>query len=156
MVDFLTHLNHYHWWIIGTLLIILEVLAPAFFFLWMGFSAGIVGLMLLFFPELGWKTQLLSFSALSVVSIYLSREYFKKSPTPTDRPTLNKRGSQYINRTFTLSDPIVNGVSRLRVDDSSWKIIGPDLPAGKQIRVTQVDGTALIVEVVEDASTAKA
>jgi inner membrane protein len=150
MVEFISNLNHYHWWIIGVILIILEVLAPAFFFLWMGFAAGIVGLLLLFFPELGWKTQLLSFSGLSVVSIFISREYFKKNPTPTDRPTLNRRGSQYINRTFTLTEPIINGVSRIQVDDSSWKIIGADLPVGSKIRVTQVEGTALIVEAVDN------
>lgn len=146
MVDYITHLTHFHWWIIGVALVILELLAPAFFFLWLGFSAGIVGFLLLFFPELGWKTQLLSFSTLSVISIFISREYLKKSPTPTDRPTLNRRGSQYIGRIFTLTDPIKDGVGRIHVDDSSWKIMGADLEAGNKIRVTAVDGTTLRIE----------
>ncbi|MBF0448639.1 MAG: NfeD family protein [Magnetococcales bacterium] len=149
MVELLTHLNHYHWWIIGILLVILEVLAPAFFFLWMGFAAGLVGVALLIFPELGWKSQLLTFSLLSVVSIYLSREYLKKKPIATDQPTLNRRGSQYIGRFFTLTSPIVNQVGRIQVDDSIWKVVGPDLAIGEKIRVIEVQGTDLIVEPAE-------
>ncbi|MBF0454926.1 MAG: NfeD family protein [Magnetococcales bacterium] len=153
MDDFVSHLNHYHWWIIGVALVILEILAPAFFFLWLGVSAGLVGLILLVYPELLWKGQLLTFTLLSVASIYLSRAYLKKNPTPTDRPTLNRRGSQYLGRTFTLTTPIIDGVGRLQVDDSSWKIIGLDRPAGEQVKVVKIEGTALIVEAADPPST---
>lgn len=142
-------INPYHWWIFAVLLIILEVLAPAFFFLWIGVSAGIVGVLLFLFPELGWKSQFLILSILSTLSIYLSRAYFKNNPTSTDHPTLNQRGSQYVNRIYTLADPIINGAGRLRVDDSSWKIQGPDLPAGHRVRVVEVDSITLVVEAVE-------
>ncbi len=148
MAELFASINHYHWWIVGVVMIILEVMAPTFFFIWMGFAAGVVGLLLLFFPDLGWKTQLLAFSTLAVVSIFASREYLKKKPIATDRPTLNKRGSQYIDRIFTLTEPIVDGVGRIQVDDSSWKISGDDLAAGQKVRVTDVEGTALIVEAV--------
>ena len=140
-------LAHTHWWILGVALVILEVLLPAFFFLWLGFAAGVVGVLVWLFPEMGWKAQVLWFSAVSVASVGLWHGFLKKHPTVTDQPTLNRRGSQYIGRTFTLTDPIVNGRGRIRVDDTGWQVAGAaDLPAGGQVRVTGVQGTLLLVE----------
>ena len=69
------------------------------------------------------------------------------SPTETDLPTLNRRGEQYVGRHFTLEEAIVNGQGKIRVDDSTWKIEGPeDLPAGSQVQVIAVAGTVLKVE----------
>jgi hypothetical protein len=38
----------------------------------------------------------------------------------SDQPKLNRRGEQYVGRTFTLEEPIVNGHGKIRVDDSTW------------------------------------
>ncbi|HHO67888.1 MAG TPA: NfeD family protein, partial [Gammaproteobacteria bacterium] len=64
----------------------------------------------------------------------------------TDQPTLNRRGEQYIGRVFTLETPLVNGMGKIRIDDTTWKIEGPDCEPGTRIRVTGVDGTILKVE----------
>jgi hypothetical protein len=64
----------------------------------------------------------------------------------SDQPHLNRRGSQYVGREFTLEAPIVNGVGKVDVDDSTWRVRGPNLPAGSQIRVTRIDGVVLVVE----------
>ena len=45
-----------------------------------------------------------------------------------------------------MSEPIVNGRGRIVVDDSSWKVEGPDLPAGATIEVVSADGVVLAVE----------
>ncbi|MEO5348964.1 MAG: NfeD family protein [Magnetococcus sp. YQC-3] len=147
------HMDHWHWWIVAVVLIILEVISPAFFFLWLGIAAGVVGLLVLLVPDLGWKAQWLCFAGFSLVSLGVWHFMLKKRPTPTDQPTLNRRSSQYIGRTFALSDPIVNGVGRIRVDDSSWKVSGMDAPLGARVRVVGVDGTVLHVELVTPADT---
>jgi inner membrane protein len=54
-----------------------------------------------------------------------------------------------VGRTFTLNEPMVNGVGKLRVDDSQWRIAGVDAPAGTQVRVVAVDGATLKVERVD-------
>ena len=69
-----------------------------------------------------------------------------RHPTETDQPRLNRRGEQYIGRTFTLDEPIVNGLGKIRVDDSTWKIEGGDCAAGTRITVVGVDGVVLKVE----------
>lgn len=142
----LDHLGHWHWWILGVTLLILEVFAPGAFFLWLGIAAGVVGLVVYLVPGLGWEYQLLLFSILSVISILVWRRFFRLRAEDTDQPTLNRRGEQYIGRVFTLDTPLVNGMGKIRIDDTTWKIEGPDAEPGTRIRVTGVDGTILKVE----------
>ena len=97
-------------------------------------------------PELGWEYQLLIFSALAVISTTALRRYQRSRREHTDQPTLNRRGEQYIGRTFTLSDPIVNNNGVIRVDDSTWRINGDDMPAGSTIKVVGTEGVLLQVE----------
>ena len=136
----LEQLTYWHWWILGVGLIVLEVFAPGTFFLWM------VGFILLLAPDLGWQYQFMVFSIFSIVSIAAWRLYLRNHPTQTDRPTLNRRGEQYVGRNFTLEHPIVNGLGKIHVDDSIWKIRGEDCAVGSRVKVTGVDGTILLVE----------
>ena len=138
--------TYWTWWIAGIVLVILEVFAPGAVFLWMGVAAGVVGVILLVAPSMGWEVQLLIFAVLAVSAIAVFRFYLKKHPIETDRPQLNRRGTQYIGRLFTLAEPVVDGRGRLHVDDTMWKIEGDDVPAGTQVRVTGVDGVVLKVE----------
>ena len=146
MESFSVTIDYWHWWIIGGILLLIEVFVSGFFFLWMAVSSAIVGAILFVFPEMGWKMQLVIFSVLSVLSISLFRRYAVKHPATTDQPALNRRSRQYIGRTFTLQQPIVNGVGSLRVDDTTWRIVGADMEPGVKIVVTDVDGVLLKVE----------
>jgi len=142
----LEQLTHWHWFIIGMALLILEIFAPGAFFLSMGIAAGIIGFVLWLAPSLGWEYQLLMFGVISVVAIVLWRRHMGKSPVVSDQPHLNRRGEQYVGRSFTLEEAIVNGNGKIRVDDSTWKIHGQDCPVGTQVTVTGVDGVVLKVE----------
>ena len=146
----LEQLDYWHWWIIGIILIILELFAPGAFFLWMGIAAGLVGLILVLAPEMTWQYQFIVFAVVSVVSIVVWRNYLKKHPTETDRPTLNMRGEQYVGRTFTLAEPVVNGIGKIKVDDTMWKIEGADCKSGTKVKVTRTDGAVLKVEAVNE------
>jgi inner membrane protein len=142
-------ISFWHWWILAVILIVIEILSPMVFALWMAVSAGVVGIILMIAPEMDWKYQLLVFSVLSVVSIVFWRFYLRKNPTKTDHPTLSRRGEKYIGRAFTLSEPIKNGRGRINVDDTSWAVSGEDCESISEVRVTGVDGTLLIVEPVK-------
>ena len=146
MMDLLQDAVYWHWWVLAVVLIILEILSPAVFFLWLGISAAVVGLLMLLLPGMGWELQMLLFAVFSVASVALWRYYLKSHPTASDQPRLNRRGEQYIGRTFTLHEPIVNGYGKVKVDDSTWKIIGDDCPEGVKVRVTGVDGVMLEVK----------
>jgi len=142
-------IEYWHWWVLGLVLLILEVFAPGAFFLWLAIAAGLVGGALLMFPDLGWQTQLLLFSALGVVSVVAGRTWLRRHPISTDQPTLNRRGEQYIGRVFTLDEPVVNGQGKIRVDDTTWKIHGEDCALGTRVRVIGVDGTVLQVDLAD-------
>lgn len=139
-------ITYWHWWILAAALIILEVFAPGAFFLWLGIAAGVVGGLIYLTPNLAWEYQVLVFSVLSVVSILVWRKYFRTTPEETDEPALNRRGEQYVGRVFTLTEPIVNSMGKIRVDDTTWKIRGEDCPVGTRVEVTGVDGTIFEVE----------
>ncbi len=145
-MDWLTHIVFWHWWILAGMLLILELSSPIFFFLWLGFSAAAVGFLLLVFPHITVEVQLVLFGLLSVVAVLAWRKYREARPPGSDQPLLNQRGQQYTGRVFTLGDPIINGVGKVQVDDSTWRVKGPDLPEGTRVRVVGVDGTVFIVE----------
>lgn len=136
----------WHWWALGVVLLIIELLAPGMFFIWMAEAAFIVGSILWVFPGLIPEYQLLAFSVLSVLSIGVFRRYLKRNPITTDRPLLNRRADQYVGRVFTLDEAIVNGRGKIKVDDSTWRVQGEDCEAGARVRVTAAEGVVLKVE----------
>ena len=149
MTGWLEHIVFWHWWILAGLLLILELTAPAFLFLWLGIAAVAVGLILLVFPSITLEVQLVLFAVASIVAVLAWRKYRETRVVKNDQPNLNRRGQQYIGRVFSLSQPITNGVGKVIVDDSTWKIKGPDLPAGTHIKVTGVDGVVFKVEAAD-------
>lgn len=144
----LQQLTYWHWFILAAILIILEVFAPGAFMLWIGIAAGVVGALLYFFPAMTWEYQFIIFSIAAVGSIIAWRSYRGTHPITTGEPTLNRRGAQYIGRIFTLETPIIDGIGKIRVDDSTWKIVGTDCPAGTKVKVVGIDSTVFRVEVV--------
>jgi membrane protein implicated in regulation of membrane protease activity len=146
MTEWLDHIVFWHWWILAGLLLIVELTAPSFFFLWLGIAAVAVGLILLVFPAIPLETQLVLFGIASVVAVLAWRKYREIRPITTDQPNLNRRGNQYIGRIFSLSEPIINGVGKVTVDDSTWKVKGPDLPSGTHSKVLGVEGVVCEVE----------
>lgn len=152
-MEWINDIVYWHWLIIAVALIILEILIPGAYFLWMGISAAIVGGAMFVFPQMPILVQILIYAVLSVITVVMYKSYRKKNPLVTDEPALNRRGEQYIGRTFTLEEPIMNGAGKIKVDDSTWKISGADMEAGVNVRVVASEGTTLIVE--ESTSIAK-
>ena len=90
----------------------------------------------MFQPQLGWPFQFLIFGALSLITIVGWLRWSKgRGETPTDSPFLNKRVDRFIGKEAVLSEPIRNGSGRVALDDSVWRIAGPDLGAGQRIRI---------------------
>ncbi|HOO81751.1 MAG TPA: NfeD family protein [Alphaproteobacteria bacterium] len=148
----LEEIVYWHWLVLAGVFFILEILSMSFFFLWIGVSAVIMGVLVLIAPEVSWQLQFSIWAALSVIGAVGWRVYKKNNPNAikSDQPNLNKRGDQYVGRTFTLAEPITNGFGKVKVDDSIWKVeCKTDLEAGAKVKVAAVDGTVLQVEAVE-------
>ena len=145
-MEWLNDIVYWHWLIIAVALIILEILIPGAYFLWMGISAVVVGGAMFVFPQMPILVQILIYAVLSVITVVMYKSYRKKNPVITDEPALNRRAEQYVGQSFTLKEPIVNGEGKIKVDDSTWKITGTDIDAGETVRVIAVEGSTLIVE----------
>jgi inner membrane protein len=145
-MEWLNQIEFWYWLIAAVVMIVIEMLLPAAYFLWMGISAFVVGLLVYVVPTMPLLIQVVIFGVLSVVTLLLYKRHQKLNPIENDEPNLNRRGEQYVGRTFTLEEPIVNGVGKVKVDDSIWKVKGSDMPAGMKVRVLSVDGTVFNVE----------
>lgn len=142
-------MDFWQWGIGALLLLIAEMLLPGFFLLWLGVAAGVVALLTLLWPGVSLELQILVFAVASVGSIVAWRAWRNRHPEVSDQPNLNERANYYIGQACTLDVAIVNGVGKVRLGDTVWRVSGDDLPAGTQVRVTGVDGMTLQVEATE-------
>ncbi len=140
--------DFWQWWIIAVVLVILEILAPTFFALWMAIAAFLTGVALFLVPDMQWEYQVFLFAILSVISIVAWRYYYKKNPIATDEPLLNRRGEQYVGRVITLKEPIVDGQGKVKVDDSTWKIEGEDCVEGTKVKIVSLNNVVFQVEII--------
>ncbi len=145
MEQFFPLLGHWAWWVAAGLLLIVELLAPGIFFIWLAIAAALTGLAAMIFG-MTWQTELIVFAVLSVASVFAGRSLYRgRAVSPQDNPHLNRRQQGYVGRSFKLRQPIVDGRGKLTIDDTIWEIEGPDLPSGAHIRVTAVNGMRLVV-----------
>ena len=144
----LSQLGPWAWFVLGGVLLVAEIAAPGAFLLWLGLAARVTGAVA-YTVALAWQVEVLVFAALAVVAVLVGR---RVSPAPgkaSDRPFLNRRPEGFVGRVFTLDAPILGGVGRVRIDDTVWRVEGPDVAAGHDVRVTGTDGATLKVEPVE-------
>jgi membrane protein implicated in regulation of membrane protease activity len=139
----------WYWWVLALILLVVEILAPGFFFLWMSASGFITGVMVWLIPSVSMNVQIFVFSVLSVITITAWRFYGKNHPIETDQPLLNKRGAQYIGRVFNLYEAIENGQGKIKVDDSIWKVHGEDCDINTRVKVIASRGTVFDVEKID-------
>ena len=147
-MEWVNNLEFWHWWIAALALAILELFVSGAVFIWFALGAALVGSTMIWMPWLPWQAQFVLFTIFSLASVIIWRRFRDKNGDESAYPTLNKRGEQYIGRTFTLSEAIDNGFGKVKVDDTIWKISGADLPVGTQIKVVDIDGTVFKVEKV--------
>jgi hypothetical protein len=138
-------LGFWDWFILAAVLLLLEVMAPGTFMLWLGVSAFLVGL-ISFFVDWSWQYQFVAFALFAIAAIPLWRHLGAHARRPTDQPFLNRRADAFIGRVFTLEKPIVGGNGTVGIGDTVWRITGPDCPTGSRVKVTAVDGATLMVE----------
>jgi membrane protein implicated in regulation of membrane protease activity len=135
------------WWTIAAVLLALELLAPGVAFIWLGLAAAAMGFLAFLLPGVPWQAEVAMFAALAAGAVYFVRPWAREETVEDDAALhLNRRMDGYIGRTFELPAAIENGDGHLIIDDTRWRVRGPDLKRGQPVRVTGVDGLTLIVE----------
>jgi membrane protein implicated in regulation of membrane protease activity len=144
MSDMFVSLGTWNWLILGFILMALETLAPGVFLFWLGLAALLVGL-ISFGIHPAWQAQLLLFAVFAAAAVPVWRRLARSRTNAGASPFLNKRADALLGRVFILEKPIVDGHGMVRIDDTVWRIAGPDTPAGTRVKVVQVDGANLTV-----------
>ncbi|MBB1091289.1 NfeD family protein [Rhodopseudomonas palustris] len=146
MLDMLGALGPWNWLIIGFVLMALELLAPGIFLFWLGLAALLSGLAA-FALHLSWQLQILLFALFAVAAVPLWRRMARGGAAESNatNPFLNRRADALVGRIFTLEKPIVDGVGTVRIDDTFWRVTGPDAPAGSRVKIVHADGVNLTV-----------
>jgi inner membrane protein len=149
MESFLAGVQFWHWLILAAVLGGIEALLPGMFFIWFGLAAAATGAIVFVIPGLGWEWEAVLFVVLAVASVLVGRVVMHRGAKESEDPGLNRRGERYLGRRFTVESPIVNGRGAIKVDDSVWRAAGPDMPAGRQVKVVGIDGSILKVEAAD-------
>ena len=137
---------HAMWWLLGLLLIASEMLTPGYFLLWIGLAAGVMGVLTWMFPGMGFIVQTVVFAILAIgICTFYWKVIRPRAEKRDDQPLLNHRGAQLIGQTYQVSDAIVHGRGKVRINDSVWLAEGADAAVGESVVVVAVNGTTLSV-----------
>jgi membrane protein implicated in regulation of membrane protease activity len=145
LIGLIASYGPWSWMVFGLVLLGLELLVPGVFLVWFGVSALVIGVFTLW-VSVPWPLQWLSFAALSLAAIIVWVKTGRRRAQHGEKPLLNQRTDQLIGQSGILAEAIVTGFGRVRIGDTLWRVSGPDLPAGQQVRVTGADGNILRVE----------
>ena len=141
--------DYWGWLTAGVVLMVLEILTPGVFFMWIGFGALLTGLVSAMFPVATPVVLGTVFAVLSVISVIIGRKLIGKKQAVDN--TLNNRGALYIGQNFQVFEPIADGRGKIKVGDTLWLASCPrNVPVGATVKVTGVSGTFLVVEPVDE------
>src|SRR3982074_3112989 len=89
MLSFLVSLGVWDWFIAGGVLLILEILAPGVFMLWLRLAGLLVGAssVVVGWP---WQAQFVAFAVFAIAAIPIWRRLARQVGTPSDQPFLNR------------------------------------------------------------------
>ncbi|WP_055046274.1 NfeD family protein [Devosia sp. A16] len=144
VIDFIASHGAWSWVVAGLVLLALELVLPGGVLIWLGGAALVTGALALL-VSIFWPLQFVIFGVLALVSIGLWLK-FRGPGVASDRPFLNQRANRFIGQEAVLDEPIRDGIGRLALDDTVWRVQGPDLAAGSRVRIVDADGALLKVE----------
>ncbi len=151
MWAWLDHMDMWHWFILGLILLIGEAFGTAGFLLGAAVAALITGILvwlstLIMDGGMSWQGQLLTWTVLSIVCSLLYWKKFRADDQPNERPELNHRSAQLIGRKLTLMQDI-DFSGRIQFGDTFWKVTCDDsLKAGDKIEVIDADVSTLLIK----------
>jgi membrane protein implicated in regulation of membrane protease activity len=138
------------WLIIAALFIVGEIFTAGFFLFCFGIGAAVAGVLALLGAGFGW--QLAAFVVVSGVLFASSRrlaERFSKKQPP------GIGADRFIGKRGVVLEEIDNSLNtgRVRLDKEEWRadsLTDSTIPEGKRVEVVRLDGTHLVVKVIEE------
>lgn len=141
----------WHWEILGILLVLAELLVPAFFVIWFGFGAILVGLVVAL-VELSLAAQIGLWILASVAMAVLWFRIFKRSEHKTLIGTADGHVIGEVGLLVANVEPFQRGRVRFQrplLGSEEWACMAETaIRAGERVRVVTVEGSFVKVEPV--------
>ena len=138
-------LEWWHWEIAGLALVLLELAVPAFFVIWFGFGAMLVGLVLLLAPGLALSAQIGVWVLASVAMTVLWFRVFKRSQHKTLVGTAAGEVIGEIGLLVSAVAPFERGKVRFQrplLGADEWACVAESaIAAGERVKVVSVEGS---------------
>ena len=138
-------LEWWHWEIAGLALVLLELAVPAFFVIWFGFGAMLVGLVLLLAPGLALSAQIGVWVLASVAMTVLWFRVFKRSQHKTLIGTAAGEVIGEVGLLVSAVAPFERGKVRFQrpvLGAEEWVCMAESaIAAGERVRVVSVEGS---------------
>ena len=135
----------WHWEIAGLALVLLELAVPAFFIIWFGFGAMLVGLALLVVPGMALSAQIGLWVLASVAMTLLWFRVFRRSQHKTLIGTAAGEVIGEIGLLVSAVAPFERGKVRFQrpvLGAEEWACMAESaIAAGERVRVVSVEGS---------------
>ena len=121
--------------------------------LWFGIAALVVGVFTLALAGVAFwslQAQWITFVILSILFVIVGKRILTKYKSPeSEELQLNQRSQRMVGREAVLVEAISQGIGRIEMGDTVWRVTGDDAPAGTRVKITGQSGsTVLVVEAV--------
>jgi membrane protein implicated in regulation of membrane protease activity len=145
MIDFLW----WHWMVLGIVLTLLELAVPAFFLIWFGVGALLVGFALLAVPGLSFAWQIVAWVICSILFIGLWFKVFKPGIHKTRAGMSKGAVVGEVGLITREIRPFEKGQIRFQkpvLGDEVWDAIADEeIRIGERVKVLDVEGNLLKV-----------
>ena len=137
-------------WIVGGIALVLAELAiPAFFVVWFGLGALLVGLLMLAMPDLSLTAQLATWTLASLAMVVVWFRVFKQSFVKTRAGTAAGEAIGEIGLLVSAVAPFARGKVRFQrpvLGSEEWVCLSDTaIAAGDRVKVVAVEGSYLKV-----------
>ncbi|OTG69975.1 hypothetical protein B9T26_14465 [Acinetobacter sp. ANC 4169] len=141
----------WHWFVLGVLLILSELVIPAFAALWFGIAAIMVGVLYWMFPMMGLTTQLVTWIILSILCTLLWFKFIKPLSIDKTKAGLSREATigqvgmviqihmQHDLITVRFPMPVLGS------DEWNCRSLSP-VKVGDRVRVIEISGNDLVVK----------
>ncbi len=143
------HPEWWHWFVVGILLVLAELAIPAFFVIWFGLGALLVGGIVFFAPELSSTAQIGLWIIASLAMVILWFRIFKRSRAKTLSGSADGEVIGEIGLLTSNIAPFAKGKVRFQrplLGSEEWVCLADEaINAGERVRVTAIEGSFLKV-----------
>ncbi|WP_010113065.1 NfeD family protein [Acinetobacter sp. P8-3-8] len=141
----------WHWFVLGILLILSELILPAFAALWFGIAAVVVSLLLWLFPSMSFTVQIISWIILSIICTVAWFKFIK--PLSIDKTKAGMPREATIGQTgMVIQIGLAHDQIRVRFpmpvlgsDEWNCRTLSP-VQVGDRVKVTDILGNDLVVQ----------